>query len=306
MSILALDIGGTRIRAGWFDTHLTLHNRAEAPTLADQPAEQIVQRIIDTARSAVPAGATIDAIGISVPTPQANTGFVRFAANFPTWHDLPLARLVSEAFAGVPTHMENDANLAGLAEYHQGAGQGANPMIYLTISTGIGGGAVIDGKLFTGHGGLALEPGHVKFLYDDGNIYSLEKMASGTGLGWLARNRLAATDAPSLLRSAEVVDARAVGAAAAQGDALALAVLDEGGKWLGLGLINMLLMFNPEVLVLGGSVMRLGEQILAPARRTIEQYVIDPSYYKPEMIRIAQLGDEVGLVGAASLARSKI
>lgn len=306
MSILGIDIGGTRIRAGWFSNDLSIHNRAEAATLAQQPADQIVQRIIETARKVVPVGESISAIGISVPTPQASTGYVRFAANFPTWHNLPLAQLVSEGLGGTPTYMENDANLAGLAEYHQGAGQGANPMVYLTISTGIGGGAVIDGKLFTGHGGLALEPGHVKFLYSDGNIYSLEKMASGTGLGWLARNRLASSDEPSILRSVEVVDGKAIGEAAEQGDKLALAVLDEGGQWLGLGLINVLLMFNPEVIVLGGSVMQLGELILSPARRTIMQYVIDPSYYKPEMIRIAQLGDDVGLIGAASLAREKI
>jgi glucokinase len=254
----------------------------------------------------VPTGETTRSIGISVPTPQASSGYVRFAANFPTWHDLPLAQLVSDGLGGVPTHMENDANLAALAEYHQGAGRGANPMVYLTISTGIGGGAVIDGKLFTGHGGLALEPGHVKFLYSDGQIYSLEKMASGTGVGWLARNHLAASDKPSLLRSVKTVDAKAVGEAAHHGDALALAVLDEAGQWLGLGLINMLLMFNPEVIVLGGSAMRLGDLILNPARRTIEQYVIDPSYYKSEMIRIAQLGDDVGLIGAASLAREKL
>lgn len=304
MSILAIDLGGTRIRAGWFAHDLTLRARAEAPTMAQQPVEQVTHRLIDTARQVIPSGERIRAVGISTPTPHAYTGVIRNAAAFPHWINVPLAQIVGDALGGVPVFMENDGNVAALAEYHMGAGRGANPMIYLTVSTGIGGGVVLDGRLFTGHDGLAFEPGHVKFPYTDGNIYSLEKMASGTGIAWLARNRLAASDTPSLLRTTVTVDAKAVGNAASEGDALALAVLDEAGHWLGLLLINVLLMFNPEVLVIGGSVMHLGDLILNPARRTLQQYIIDSGYLKPDMLRIAQLGDDVGLIGAASHARA--
>lgn len=303
MTILGIDFGGTRIRAGWFTRDLQLHARDETLTLAHEPQENVIQRMIDTAKRVVPPGAKVDAIGISAPSPQAYTGYIRHATVLPTWRDVPLANLMSEAFGGVPTYMENDGNLAALAEYHMGAARGADPAIYLTISTSIGGGVVIDGKLFRGVDGLAFEPGHVKYLTPDGTVRSLEEMCAGRVLGPIAQKKLAAADTPSILRSVSVVDGKAVGQAAAQGDELALTVVREAGWWLGLGLLNVLHLFNPAVLVLGGSVTLLGDLILDPAKDVIRQYVIDPAYYHDDMIRLAQLGDDVGLVGAASYAR---
>lgn len=305
VTILAIDFGGTRTRAGWFSPDLKLLTRTEAPSHTDEPPDAVIERIIALARQVVPTGQRPQAIGICAPGPQAYTGLILHAATLPAWDRIPLAERISQAFEGAPAFMENDANLAALAEYHFGAAQGADPALYLTISTGIGGGAIINGKLFTGWRGLAIEPGHIKFATPDGQVHSLEALASGTGIGRLAREKLAASDQPSALRVFPLVDGKAVGEVAAQGDALALTVIHEAGRWLGLGLVALVHLFNPQVIVLGGSVMNLGDLILGPARETLREFLIDPLFNPPDLIRVAQLGDDVCLMGAALHAANR-
>jgi glucokinase len=303
--ILSIDFGGTRTRVGWFSTDLKLLARDEAPSRTDQPSDTVIAHIIDLARRVAPTSETPHAIGICAPGPQAYTGLILHAATLPGWDRVPLAARISAAFDGAPTHMENDANLAALAEYRFGAARGADPAIYLTVSTGVGGGAIIGGQLFTGWRGLAIEPGHLKFPAPDGRIYSLEDFASGTGIGRLARARLNMSASPSSLRSLRVVDGRAVGGAAVQGDPLALAVVEEAGRWLGLGLVAIVHLFNPQVIVIGGSVVNLGELIFRPARQVLSDYLIDPLFNPPDLIRVAELGDDVCLMGAALYAGQK-
>lgn len=303
---LAIDFGGTRTRVGWFSATLELLARLETDSRTQEPQQAVIQRIITLAQEVTPAGQSPAAIGICAPGPQAYTGYIRHANTLPGWDNVPLADLISAAFAHAPAHMENDANLAALAEYQFGAARGADPALYLTVSTGIGGGAIIGGNLFTGWHGLAIEPGHIKFPTPDGRIFSLEALASGTGIGRLAREKLAATDQPSTLRSLQTVDGKAVGAAAAQNDELALQVIAEAGRWLGLGLVAMVHLFNPQVIVIGGSVVNLGELILSPARQVLADLLIDPLFNHPDLIRVAQLGDDVCLMGAAIHARNKL
>ncbi len=306
MSILAIDFGGTRTRAAWFSDDLRQLARDEIPTRADEPTDVVIERIIELAHHVVLPDSPIEAIGICASGPQAHTGVILHANSLPPhWHNTPFAAPISEAFDGVPVHMENDANLAALAEYHFGAARGADPAIYLTVSTGIGGGAIMGGKLFTGCRGLAIEPGHLKFQHPDGSIYSLEQLACGRALADWARKKLAASAQPSSLRSLEILDGRAVGEAAQQGDALALEVVEEAGRWLGLGLVNIIHLFNPQVVVVGGSVAMLGDLILNPARQVIESYLIDPAFNLPDLIRLAELGDDGCLLGAALHARSR-
>jgi glucokinase len=309
MGILAIDFGGTRTRAAWFSIHpnagFELKGRRETLSLVQQPAEVVIRRIIDTAREvAAAADEPIHAIGISAPGPlDACAGVIHHAESLLGWREIPLAKIVGEAFSNTPTYLENDANLAALAEYHLGAARGADPAIYLTISTGIGGGAVIGGRLFTGWRRLAIEPGHMRFLLPDGKLYRLEELASGTALGFWMRHKLANGVQPSILRSAAVVDGRAVGEAARQGDPLALEVVREAGFWLGLGLVNLLHLFNPQAIVVGGSAARLGDLLFEPARRVIQANILDPAFYAPDLIRPAQLGDDVCLFGAAYYAQ---
>lgn len=304
--LLAIDFGGTRTRVGWYSETLELLHRDEDFSHTEEPIEAVIDRIIQLARRVVPEGESPSAIGICAPGPQAYTGYIRYAHTLPTWDNVPLAQQISAAFSGAPTFMENDANLAALAEYQFGAAQGADPALYLTVSTGIGGGAIIGGQLFTGWHGLAIEPGHIKFPAPDGKIYSLEGLASGTGIGRLAREKLSRSDMPSTLRELSQVDGKAVGEAATQGDRLALEVITEAGRWLGLGLVAMVHLFNPQVIVIGGSVVNLGELIFEPARKTLAEFLIDPLFNHDDLLKVAALGDDVCLTGAAIHAQRKL
>lgn len=307
MGILVIDFGGTRTRAAWVAAvnghSVQLARRQETYSQVNDTQQAVVERIIALGRSVVPPNAQISAIGICAPGPlDADAGVIHHAKTLPGWKDVPLSAQLSAAFDGVPVFMQNDANLAALAEYHAGAGRGTDPMLYLTLSTGIGGGAVIGGRLFTGWRGLAIEPGHQQCRLPDGRFVRLEELASGTGLGNVARQRLANEATPSTLRTLPHVDGRAVGEAARNGDALALEVVQSAGTWLGMGLVNLLHLFNPQAIVLGGSVSLLGELLLAPARAVIDAQLLDRAFYHETLLRAAHFGDDVGLVGAALYA----
>lgn len=307
MSLLAIDFGGTRTRAAWYDTALQQIKRDEIPSHVENGQEKTLGRIIDLARSVIPSGAKPAAIGVAAPGPlDPRKGIISHAETLPGWKDVPLADTLCRAFDGTPTWIENDANLAALAEYRLGAGQGADPTLYLTISTGIGGGAIIGGRLFTGGNGLAIEPGHMRFALPDGKVYRLEELASGTALGFWGRRRLTDSDQPSILREASVVNGKTVGEAAKQGDPLALDVVQQAGAWLGIGIANLLHLFNPQAVVLGGSVTYLGDLLLTPVKQTLQENLLDPAFYHEGLIRYAALGEDVCLVGAALYAAQRL
>lgn len=301
---LAIDFGGTRSRAALFDRDMRLIRRAETLSRVSEGPDIVLQRLIALGKSLMHASDEPAAIGIAAPGPlDTAAGVIIKAETLPGWSQAPIAETLSRAFAGIPAFVENDANLGALAEYHLGAGQGADPMIYLTISTGIGGGAIINGELFNGFGGHAIEPGHMRFRLPAGGIRRWEELASGTALGELARRQLIAGATPSVLRNIEAIDGRAVGEAALAGDAFALDCLRQAGTWLGLGLVNLLHLFNPAAIVLGGSVMNLGELILDPARQVIEEQILFAGFLPDYLLRQARYGDDVCLVGAALHAR---
>ncbi len=305
MKALAIDLGGTRLRAALYDENYQQIARAETRTLPEEGKERVLERIMQTAHE-VTHGVRPDVIGMSTPGPMdAERGVILHSFALPGWQDVPLAQIVSDAFGGAPTFAQNDGNVGPIAEYRLGAGRGANPMIYLTISTWIGGGIIIDGELFTGWNGHAAEPGHMQFLDHEGKPRRLEELASGTALGWSAQRRLKTWQGDTLLREAPEVTGAAVGAAAARGDALALEVIQEAAQYLGLGIVNLLHLFSPQAIVMGGSVMQLGDLLLAPTRAVIEARVLDNSFLPPNLIRMASLGDDVCLLGAVVNARDR-
>lgn len=306
MTFLAVDFGGTRTRAALYSDELVMLHREETPSRVDESEQRVIERIIKLAQ-AVAGDTTLRAVGMTAPGPlDVRAGTILHAATLPGWNNVPLAALLSEALHGVPVFMENDANLAAIAEYHLGALQGADPAVYMTLSTGIGGGAVIGGHLFNGWSTFAIEPGHFKYPHPDGSIYSLEDLASGTGIGRLARQRLAMTDQPSSLRALFEVTGKAVGAAAQAGDPLARDVVHEAGEWLGFGLISVLHLLSPQRIVLGGSVTLLGDLILTPARTTVQRYILDERFLAPDWLQLAALGDDVCLTGGALYAREQL
>jgi glucokinase len=301
---LAIDFGGTRSRAALFDGELRLIRRAETLSRVNDGPETVLNRLIELSKSLTDSEDAPASIGIAAPGPlDTNTGVIIKAETLPGWSQVPIARTLSRAFASIPVFVENDANLGAVAEYHLGAGQGADPMIYLTISTGIGGGAIINGELFTGADGLAIEPGHMRLTLPDGGPRRLEELASGTALGYWAQYRLKTRAMPSTLQDMDVIDGQAVGEAAAAGDQLAGEVVKQAGEWLGLGLVNLLHLFNPAAIVLGGSVMKLGDLLLDPARQVMEEQVLYAGFLPHNLLRRATLGDDMCLLGAALHAR---
>jgi glucokinase len=203
-----------------------------------------------------------------------------------------------------PVHVGNDANLAALGEWKHGAGRGVDDLIYMTISTGIGGGVISGGRLVTGAHGLASEPGHFPIqpggpMCACGQPGHLEAIASGTAIARRAGELLLAGEASSMQSSP---DAEAVAAAAAKGDALAKRVLGEAGEALGRALAGFVHLFNPQRIILGGGVVRAGEPFLGPARAALRASVMDPAFLESVEVVLAALGDDSGLIGALTLA----
>ena len=304
---LAIDFGGTRSRAALFDADCRMIRRAETPSKVEEGQDAVLRRLIALGKSLTAPGAKLAAVGVAAPGPlDMEAGLIIKAETLPGWSNVPIAAVLSQAFDHVPVYVQNDGNLGAVAEYQRGAGQGADPMIYLTLSTGIGGGAIIDGKLFTGANSLAIEPGHMRLTLTDGSCRRLEELASGTALGYWARRRLAATQQPSSLRGQDVIDGKAVGQAALAGDGLALGMVRQAGEWLGLGLVNLLHLFNPAAIVIGGGAVSLGELMLGPARAVVRQHILHEGFYAERLVRRAALGEDVCLVGAALHSRSQL
>lgn len=304
---LAVDFGGTRARAAVFDADCRMIRRAETSSKVEEGPDKTFRRLTALGQSLIWPAMKLNAVGVAAPGPlDVETGVIIKAETLPGWSNVPIADILSQAFGHVPVYVQNDGNLGALAEYHRGAGRGADPMIYLTLSTGIGGGAIIDGKLFTGANSLAIEPGHMRLSLPDGSHRRLEELASGTALSYWARHELALTQEASSLRGQDAIDGKAVGQAALAGDELALRIVRQAGQWLGLGLVNLLHLFNPAAIVVGGGAVNLGEMLLEPARAVIRQRLLHEDFYADDLIRPAAIGEDVCLVGAALYSQSQL
>jgi glucokinase len=303
---LSIDFGGTRVRAALFDDDFRIIKRAETLTNVSDGQDAVLQRLIATGKSVVLPNIELSSIGVAAPGPlDAERGLILKAETLPGWRNVPIGQIISEAFGGVPTYVQNDGNLGALAEHRQGAGRNTDPMIYMTISTGIGGGVIINGELFTGANSLATEPGHMRFTLPDGSHRRLEELASGTALGIWAKHHVNTTDMPSSLRNLDIIDGKSVGEAAKAGDSLALQVVQQAGVWLGLGLVNLVHLFNPEAIVLGGSVTKLGDLIMKPALETLRDNILFEGFIHDTLIRYADIREDMCLVGAAFYSKFK-
>jgi glucokinase len=314
--VVAVDLGGTQIRAALVDPAGQIYRRVAHLTRGDEGPDAVVDRIEQAIREvleAMPdrpvAGIGIGAAGPTNPT----TGIVYDAPNIPGFEMVPLRNLIGERI-GKPTFLGNDANLAALAELLYGAGRGFRDMIYLTVSTGIGSGIISDGRLIVGASGLAGEAGHMIVLPDGpvcgcGAFGCLEAMASGTAIRRFMLERLG-SGADSALRELVVnnpgaLDARAVAEAAIGGDRLAAEAFQVAGIYLGLGIVNLMNLLNPRAFVIGGSVTKAGPLLFEPMWKSIRDRA-KPFYLQGLSISQAALGDDVGLQGAAALAATEL
>ena len=304
--IIAVDLGGTQIRAARFDSGLNLLQRENTLTQAALGPQATVQRMKAYIDKVLPANrSAVQGIGISSPGPlNPKTGVVIAPPNLPGWDNVPLGDMIADEFK-LPVYVANDANVAALAEASKGAAQGCRHVVYITVSTGIGSGIISDGRLVSGHAGLAAELGHIPIIVEHNRVSSIELEAAGPAIARRVRDALAAGAATILPDMVEGdlgrIDAKAVGMAAAKGDALSIATLAYAGRVIGLAIVTAVLLFNPEIVVVGGGVTKTGNLLFAPMRQAVADHILDGAFLKDLRIETAALGDDVALVGAAAL-----
>lgn len=304
--IIAVDLGGTRIRTAQYDQQLNLLQRYETLTLAHEGLEPTLERIKQAIREVLPTdGATVAGLGFSAPSGlNPKTGVVIHPPNLDGWRDVPLGDIISKEF-DFPIYLGNDANVAVLAEIAKGGAQGYRHVVYITVSTGIGSGMVIDGRLLLGDVGLGAEVGHIPLVIDGDNVSSLEKEAAGPALARKAKARIEAGEASIISEMVNGdlsrVDAETIGVAANQGDALAKDIVQRGGWTVGLGIVTLLHLFNPEIVIVGGGVSNIGTLLFDPMWDAVKKHCIDDDYWQNLKIEPAKLGGDVALIGAATL-----
>ncbi len=312
---ISADVGGTSLRAARFEgyTHLPAA-KAKAPTYAAKGVEAVIQRLEKVIREVGPPNLEgVAGIGLIAPGPlDPFAGAVLAAPNLPGWENLPLKKIAEERL-GKPVFLGNDANLAALAEWKFGAGRGHAEVLYLTISTGIGGGVISGGKIFLGARGLAVEAGHILAVPDGplcgcGQRGHLEAVASGAAIGRNAQARLKAGDGENSkiweLAGGELekVTGAVVGEAALAGDEFARRFIAEAGAFIGRAVADLMHLFNPSIVICGGGVSLLGDSLLDPVREAVRRYAMSDFYWRDCPIVQAELGDDAGLIGAGALA----
>jgi glucokinase len=316
--ILGIDLGGTKILTAVVDSQGKMLSRDHNITPAKEGSEAIIKSILESADRAFEqahiSATALAAIGLGAPgVSNPDTGILFTSPNLPGWKDIPLRDIIEKEL-GRKTFLINDANVAAVGELHFGAGRGARNFIYITVSTGIGGGIIIDGKIYTGSTGAAGELGHM--VIDDkgprcncGNHGCWEMLASGTALAREAKRRIKTGATTSIQQYAdgdvEKINAEAIHKAAQAGDKLANELIARAAYYLGVGLSNLINIFNPEIIVIGGGLSNIGEILLEPAYEEASRRAYKQSY---QAVRFAsaELGRNSGVLGAAAFALEKI
>ncbi|NBD24651.1 ROK family protein [Paenibacillus glycinis] len=311
---IGIDLGGTKMLAAIVDAGGKLIAKAKEETLAERGAADTINRMEAMVRRllaetfASSSAYAVWGIGIAVAgILDPRQGTVVLATNL-RWENVPLGRLFRARF-DCPVQVMNDANAAALGEWMAGTGAGAKDLIFVTVSTGIGGGIISGGRLVLGASNSAAELGHISIdrhgpLCACGNRGCIELYASGNSIARIVRDEIAAgeTGGEAILRLAggdpERLTAEHVAAAASQGSAYAADKLAQAGAALGIGMISMIHLMNPKLVILGGGVSRSGRLLLDPMRETVKQYGI-PGLVDGVEFKQAQLGEDAGGVGAA-------
>lgn len=310
---IGMDLGGTQLRVGVADARGRLRTILRRPTEAHRGRQHVIERIVAVVYDVLVADGTkasaVKALGLSMPGPvDPAAGIVISPPNLPGFVNVPLNRILTKA-TGIPSFLHHDAHLAALGESMHGVARGASNVIYVTVSTGIGAGLILNGELYAGAHGIAGEVGHIVVQPGGprctcGNRGCVEAIASGAGIARAAREGARLAEA-STLQSLESPTAADVVRAARAGDALALSLLVKAGEALGIGMGTLINLFNPELIVLGGSVLNAGTVLLAPMRRTMQASSWRASRRGLRIVRPALKGD-AGLVGAVEYARLRI
>ncbi len=311
-----IDLGGTKLRSIVVDGSGRVLGDDIRRSRTEEGLEAVLDRMAESLdASLAKAGVerrSLAGIGIASPgAVDAVRGIVPSAPQLPGWRDVPLARLLEERL-GLPTRVENDANAAALGEHRFGAGRGSRHMLYITVSTGVGGGIIIDGELYSGKGGAAGEFGHVIIDMNGpscgcGANGCLESLASGTAIARKGE-RLAESGESEILarlrREEGQVTAEMMSRAAEMGDEASREAFREAGHYLGVALAGFVNVFDPEVIVVGGGVARAGDLLLDPARATMESRAMAQPL-KGVRLALSELGDFGGTMGMLARLREE-
>ncbi len=310
---LGIDLGGTKVLTAVADERGKILARKKIPTEPEKGQEHVIDNIIGSVLAVLEESgldkSEIVRTGIGSPGPlNIEKGIIYLAPNL-GWENVPISALLEERL-GVPIKLENDANAAALGEKWFGAGQGIDNLLYITVSTGIGGGIIIDQKIYHGANAGAGEVGHMIIDPDGprcgcGNRGCLEALASGTAIIRMAREAVKSGQETILhsLSDGDVtkISGSLIAEAARMGDQVAEDIWEKAGDYLGLGVANLVNVFNPEMIIFGGGVMKAGAFIMKPMLRSLKKRAFKESY-RSLKIKQAALGNDVGVKGAIAVA----
>ncbi|MBH0230647.1 ROK family protein [Halobacillus yeomjeoni] len=292
---IGVDLGGTNVRAAVVLENGTVERLLQEKTEPEQGAEFTIQKIIHMVEN-LAEGRTIEGIGIGAPGPlDPHRGVILNPPNLPGWDEVAIVDQIKAHFS-VDVQLTNDANVAALAEARYGNGRGFSSVFYITVSTGVGGGLVLDGKVFNGAQGYAGEIGNMilnpnGYHYSNLNKGSLESYASGTAIGKRAYELYGIKGG-----SEEVFDRLK------NGDEQAQRVVDDAIEYLAMGIANLTHILNPEVFVIGGGVMNAGDLVWVPLKERIKKYLY-PELVPMMNLKPSALSGDAGVIGASLLTR---
>lgn len=313
MYAIGIDVGGTKIAAGLVNPNGEILHRFTHRAHAEQEPAVVIDAIEAAYRAVVRHSGVkperIRGVGLGFPgNTNGPAGVVLVCSNLPAWNHIPLRDIVAQRI-GRPVILDNDTNLCAVGEHRYGAGRGAKNMVYVTFSTGYGIGIIINNRLYVGHTGTAGELGHVVITVDDGPPCTCGKngcvMAYASGIG-LSRMAYQAIDsgADTSLREVAAPDRRRISgeqiaAAAQQGDAVAANILRTAAEYGGVGLSMVVQILNPERIVLGGGLTRIGASLWEAMQAAMRRHT-QPELWDSVQVVPWQLGDDIGILGAAA------
>lgn len=306
-----IDLGGTSVKCALFQTDGTVEEKWEIKTRVENEGKEILPDIAKTILAKMEekkiAKEDVAGVGIGIPGPVDENGEIACAVNL-HWGRKNIEKELAE-LTGLVVKAGNDANVAALGEMWKGGGQGSKNLILVTLGTGVGGGIIVNEKMVTGAHGAGGEIGHASVEMEEeeacncGNKGCLEQYASATGIARLARRAMASGQEESILRSMENVTAKDVFDAYKDGDALAAKVVDQFARYLGNALAIFSCVADPDVIVIGGGVSKAGQVLIDCVEKYFRQYAFTAC--KDIKIKLATLGNDAGIYGAAKLILSK-
>lgn len=306
---IGVDVGGTTVKIGIFETDGTLLKKWEVPTRKEEGGKYIMEDVAASIRKTIEEmGIKMEDVlgaGLGVPGPVMPDGYVEVCVNL-GWRNVNPQRTLSRLLDGLPVKSGNDANVAALGEMWMGGGKGYTDIVMVTLGTGVGGGVIVDEKIICGKHGMGGEIGHIRIREDEkeycncGGQGCLEQVASATGIAREARRAMKKSDEPSAMRAfGDEITAKDVLDCAKAGDRMALQVFDTVCYYLGWTLAQIFMTMDPQMFVIGGGVSRAGQFLLDGIEKYYSKYT--PMSEEKAGITLATLGNDAGIYGAARL-----